>query len=178
MGSHMAIMHFALSEGKRLLHYPARYAFLMETPNERLRAARAKKFDTAIEAAEAMGIPASTYIGHENGHRGFPAKRAPQYARKFGVSEEWLLYGKGDAASGPMLPTEDQLAQMLALARDEMEVGTPYGGWPRAVASSLRAQLERFLEYGLAEAGQRDAPVTSPGKSSRSRRPTKPDARG
>lgn len=91
-------MHNALSQCKRLLHYDADYAFCMSTPNQRLRQAReAAGYSTAVEAATSMGIPVSTYIGHENGHRGFPAARAPQYAKKFKVSEEWLLFGKGDA---------------------------------------------------------------------------------
>src|SRR5690606_10680712 len=97
---HRSIMHIASQESKRLLHYGSHYAFCMSTPNQRLRQAReAAGFQTAKEAAEAMGIPVSTYIGHENGHRGFPAQRAPQYARKFKVSEEWLLYGKGETTS-------------------------------------------------------------------------------
>ena len=93
-------MHIASQECKRLLHYGPRYAFCMSSPNQRLKQAReAAGFATAKDAAEAMGMPVSTYIGHENGHRGFPAKTAPQYARKFKVSEEWLLFGKGAEAS-------------------------------------------------------------------------------
>lgn len=42
-----------------------------------------------------MSLPESTYIGHENGSREFPAKKAAIYARKFKVAEEWLLYGRG-----------------------------------------------------------------------------------
>lgn len=93
-------MHIALQECKRLLHYDADYAFCMTTPNQRLREARAAAgFRTAKDAAESMGVPVSTYIGHENGHRGFPAARAPQYARKFKVTEEWLLFGKGEGVA-------------------------------------------------------------------------------
>lgn len=68
----------------------------MTTPNQRLREARKNAgYDTASEAAEALSIPVPTYIQHENGGRGFPASRAPLYARKFKVTEQWLLYGKG-----------------------------------------------------------------------------------
>jgi len=97
MSAHGSLMHNALQERKRLLHYGARYALRMSTPNQRLRKAREDAgFVTATDAALALGMPRATYIGHENGHRGFPASRAPQYARKFKVSEEWLLYGKGE----------------------------------------------------------------------------------
>lgn len=173
---HPLIMHNALHEGKRLLRYAARYAFCMTTPNQRLREARAKKFETASEAAEALGVKRSTYIGHENGHRGFPAKSAPQYARKFGVSEEWLLYGKGEGASN-LIPTEEQLADMLVEAQRELPANLTIGDWPRTVASALRAQLERFADVGLATGDPEDGPKTSPGKSARSPRPTKPDDR-
>ncbi len=43
-----------------------------------------------------MGVPVSTYLGHENGSRGYPAKKAEIYARKFKVREQWLLYGVGE----------------------------------------------------------------------------------
>lgn len=93
---------------------------VMDTPNERLRAARERAgFQTAKEAALAMGVPVSTYIGHENGHRGFPAKRAPQYARKFKVSEEWLLYGKGGGPTGQSAEVVDIFNSLPAQRRRE-----------------------------------------------------------
>lgn len=139
-------MHFALSESKRLLHYGADYAFRMGSPNERLRQARIKAgYDTAKDAAEAMGVPVSTYIGHENGHRGFPAKRVPQYARKFKVSDCWLLYGKGDADEASPFPSADLIQQMLQeVVNDEVTLGTKPGDLPRILAPALHEQLERF----------------------------------
>lgn len=99
MCGHAPIMQFASQNCKRLLHYSSAYAKCMTTPNERLKQARIEAgFETAVDAADAMSIPRSTYIGHENGNRGFPAGRAPQYARRFKVSEQWLLYGKGGEA--------------------------------------------------------------------------------
>lgn len=68
----------------------------MSTPAERLRIARMRAgFTSGKEAAEALGFPVSTYLGHENGSRGFPASKAFTYARKFKVREQWLLYGVG-----------------------------------------------------------------------------------
>lgn len=40
MASHSPIMHYALQDCKRLLHYDSDYDFWMQTPNERLRFAR------------------------------------------------------------------------------------------------------------------------------------------
>jgi transcriptional regulator with XRE-family HTH domain len=90
-------MHYALSERKRLLHNGCDYTNRMADPAERLRIARLRAgFSTAKEAAEAMGFPVSTYLAHENGSRGYPAKKAYTYARKFKVREQWLLFGVGE----------------------------------------------------------------------------------
>lgn len=148
----------------------------MVTSNERLKIAREKAgFLFAKEAAEAMGIPVSTYTQHENGRRGFPAKRAPQYARKFKVSEEWLLYGKGDGPTIPLEPNEEELAALLREAFLEVPPETKLADWPVIVAGVLHAQLERFRadREALANAGQE----TSHDKSARSSDPTRPSAR-
>lgn len=74
--------------------------------HERLVWARqAAGFETASGAAEALGVEIPTYIGHENGHRGFKA-RAPDYARKFKVSLEWLLTGRGTAKKAKQSTTQ------------------------------------------------------------------------
>ncbi len=107
-----AIMHNALQDCKRLLHYETRYSYGMES-SDRLRDARiAAGYETAKDAAVAMGVPVSTYIGHENGTRGFPAKRAAQYARKFKVTEEWLLYGKK-----PVDTASEEMGELISYAR-------------------------------------------------------------
>lgn len=97
MISHAPVMHNAYTNVKCLLHNNARYSASMSDPAERLRVARLRAgFETGKEAAEAMGIPVPTYLAHENGSRGYPAKRAEVYARKFKVREQWLLYGVGE----------------------------------------------------------------------------------
>lgn len=69
----------------------------MTDPAERLRIARLRAgYETAKDAAEAMGFAVSTYLAHENGSRGYPAKKAEIYARRFKVREQWLLYGTGE----------------------------------------------------------------------------------
>jgi hypothetical protein len=90
-------MHYALRVGKRLLHNDRLYRQIMTDAAERLRIARLRAgFETGKEAAEAMGFPVSTYLAHENGSRGYPAKKAEIYARRFKVREQWLLYGVGE----------------------------------------------------------------------------------
>lgn len=97
MGSHGAVMHYASREDKRLLHNGNSYNAAMDDSASRLRIARLRAgFATGKDAAESMGIPVATYLGHENGSRGYPAKKAEIYARKFKVREQWLLYGVGE----------------------------------------------------------------------------------
>lgn len=74
----------------------------METVSDRLRQAReAAGFENAREAANALGLTYSTYAGHENGSRGPRREQLTQYARKFKVSTDWLLTGKGPPPIGP-----------------------------------------------------------------------------
>lgn len=138
-------MHFAQTECKRLLHSPTHYAFRMTTPNERLRKARARHFESAADAARALNVPVGTYAGHENGHRGFPAKRAPQYAKKFKTTPEWLLYGTGPEDVPDPVPSEEVLEQMLREAiQTEVTVDTKLADLPRILGSNLHEQLKRF----------------------------------
>jgi len=78
----------------------------MSEPYERLQQARkAAGYDDASEAARALGIPEPTYLGHENGSRGFRA-RAPEYAKRFGVALEWLMTGRGQKNRREQAPVE------------------------------------------------------------------------
>lgn len=115
---------------KRQMRFEINYVIGMDTPADRLRAAREHAgFATAKEAAESMGVPVTTYAGHENGSRGIPAKRAVQYARKFKTTEEWILYGKGhnngsaevlDLWANTPLDRREEVIQILRLiARDK-----------------------------------------------------------
>lgn len=70
--------------------------------SDRLKRAReAAGFETASDAARALGVPGPTYIGHENGARGFTTSSAERYARKFKVSLDWLLTGRDDGQQPP-----------------------------------------------------------------------------
>lgn len=61
----------------------------------RLKAARkAAGFLSAIDAAAALDINYRTYIGHENGNRGISRNSLELYAKRFGVTTDWLLSGR------------------------------------------------------------------------------------
>jgi phage repressor protein C with HTH and peptisase S24 domain len=75
----------------------------MTAMHERLIWARKEAgYESAREAAAALGVTESTYMGHENGFRGFKS-RAELYARKFKVSLEWLMTGRGPPNKGRAL---------------------------------------------------------------------------
>ena len=70
------------------------------TPNARLKLVRQRLFDTARAAADAWGIPPTTYynLEQEGAHkRAITPARAKHLAAKTGgiVTAEWLLFGTG-----------------------------------------------------------------------------------
>jgi len=70
----------------------------MEGQAQRLREARASSgFASATAAARTFGWGVAGYVHHENGTRSFSAAMAARYAASYGVTEEWLLYGKPGA---------------------------------------------------------------------------------
>lgn len=81
--------------------------------NERLKQARIDAgFRFASHAADSLGVKRPTYAHHENGTRDFGADEARQYARRFKVSVEWLLYGTKPGATteiGDLEPSPSQL---------------------------------------------------------------------
>jgi phage repressor protein C with HTH and peptisase S24 domain len=109
------------------------YAFMGTPESDRLIKARKHAgFDTAAAAAEALDIKEPTYMGHENGSRGFKSK-AEQYARRFGVSLEWLLTGRGPMERRPTqadLRSEDVAAGFDG--RRDDPAGLPLVAWVNA----------------------------------------------
>lgn len=59
-------------------------------------ARRRAGYATVADAARALGVKYPTYASHENGSAGVRHPVAEKYARKFKVSLEWLLTGRGD----------------------------------------------------------------------------------
>ena len=58
----------------------------------RLRAGVAQRFGVA----DRFGWDYPTYVSHERGQVSLSLQAAKQYAKGFGVSVEWLLYGIGE----------------------------------------------------------------------------------
>jgi transcriptional regulator with XRE-family HTH domain len=173
------MMHYAPLKRKCLLHHVDSYSRSMETANERLIAVRSKKYRTAVEAADAMGLKRATYIQHENGTRGsgsIPRGPAQRYAQFFRVSLDWLLTGKGEGLADDPDPTEAELVEMLRDAIDGVvTMDTRLSDLPRIVAPALREQLARYRAGTVSqrsEDGENDR-----GTSVQSPLATKPSAR-
>lgn len=77
----------------------------MESVADRLRQARQEAgFESVADAARALGVSYPTYAGHENGARGLRRDSLTKYARRFKVSVDWLLTGKGDKSEDAAEP--------------------------------------------------------------------------
>lgn len=88
----------------------------MDDIHSRLTESRIKAgYETATDAAKAMGVNVPTYLGHENGNRGITRSAAVKYARFFQVSLEWLLTGTGSSKDVSLLDSLPPKAQEEAL---------------------------------------------------------------
>jgi phage repressor protein C with HTH and peptisase S24 domain len=145
--------------------------------HERLAEARADAgYAKAAQAAEALGISKPTYHGHENGSRGFKRDAAERYARKFHVSLEWLLTGKGPkegratqamTAAARYVPLVGYVAagaEMHFFANDAPldEIPAPIGATDSTVAVEIRGDsLGSFFDRWLVFYDEVRRPVTS-----------------
>lgn len=77
-----------------------------------VKARLAAGFETAADAARYLGVKYPTYVAHENPNApaSFRSKTAELYARKFRVSLNWLLTGRGDMHGDGMAPVEIPVA--------------------------------------------------------------------
>jgi SOS-response transcriptional repressor LexA len=88
----------------------------MSEVSDRLIIARKKAgFETAADAARALGVKPSTYFSHENGSVGLRSVVASKYARKFKVSTDWLLDGRGQMSGSGPVPYEKEIAGLPLL---------------------------------------------------------------
>lgn len=111
--------------------------------HERLVYARKNAgFETAADAAAALGVNYQTYAGHENGNSGFRADKGELYARRFKVRFEWLMRGKG-----PMIDSGARQAEVVGL----------YDQLPPDLQDAYLNVLR-----GLVEKARRDGPPKDP----------------
>jgi DNA-binding XRE family transcriptional regulator len=69
----------------------------LDLVTDRLRHARLRAgFNQRFAAADKFGWSYPDYVAHERGQVSLSLQLAKQYAKGFGVSVEWLLYGIGE----------------------------------------------------------------------------------
>lgn len=109
---------------------------MSEDIHTRLKQLRIERgFSSARQASDWLGVSYTTYAGHENGQAGIPLKRAQQYARRFKISLEWLLTGKGEPSHSRLI---HQDADFVPLAGD-----VEAGAW-RELHMDDQRQLEQL----------------------------------
>ncbi len=104
----------------------------LDTAHERLEWARQRAgFASKAAFADAVGVPQVTYRAYENGQNGF-SKSAAIFARKLGVSAEWLLEGGPEPTTAPppaavaVPPTNDDgddAIEMVGIQHIDMAYG-------------------------------------------------------
>lgn len=137
--------------------------------HDRLRIARKRRYKTAREASDALGVPYGTYTGHESGSRGF-AEEAERYAKAFRVRAAWLVFeegpmelGKAEQIGGANLPNEvgprTELAPSAASggARDLPNYGTAVGGGSSDGDFRLNGEVTELVARPPALVGRKKA---------------------
>lgn len=92
--------------------------------------------------------------------------------KALGVQPYELIAPVGTAG----LPSEEELADMLRNAQQELPAGLPYSEWPRAVASGLRTRLGLLLNDRASVDGEGASPEPAPAEGAQPPAPTKPGA--
>jgi hypothetical protein len=131
---------------------------MASTRGERLRAARIRRgFKSTRLAAKVLGVAISTYGAHERaeaaGGRDYGPKQAKFYARRFGVSQEWLLTGRGQSA-------RDEFPELGVLQDEQSIPQVPVVGYVGAGGEvHLYAVAQSDLDYVYKPKGSTDTTV-------------------
>lgn len=102
------------------------------------------------QLAEAIGTTRNMLVKLEKGSRGLTSDWLEKIGNELSVPPYLLI------APEHLLPTEQQLAEMLSAAQQTLPAGLPYSEWPRAVAAGLHTRL-RTLAGDRANAADADA---------------------
>lgn len=142
----------------------------LETQADRVKWARVEAgFRSARSAALALGINENTYRAYETGlrasRRGIPRDSLEKIARRFGVSQLWLLSGAGDpkrgvrTAEGAAQPIEGQDIPLLGAALGATAGGFRVDATPRRYVWRTPALAGEFDVYALYVDGDSMAPA-------------------
>lgn len=116
----------------------ARYALrrqVREVVPNNLKALRLRAGLSQAELGSAINSTGSYYGKVERGDKTLTLEFIEKLAVKLGVEPYAII------APDRLFPTEEQLADMLQLAQQQLPVDLPYSEWPRVVASGLHTRL-------------------------------------
>lgn len=132
----------------------------MEEPKHRLQRARLQAgFASPTEAVQRLpgkGLNRNTLISHENGHRPISRKSAALYAKVFGVSPGWLLYGEGpdmDAADLRRVPEGQEFEPDPAFDPDGIQAASNAEPYEPSLPGA-RPEIDVKPGAGLGTVGQ------------------------
>lgn len=124
------------------------------------QARRAAGFETLAEAARYLGVKYPTYAGHENPNSPgtFQTEAAELYARKFKVSLDWLLTGRGEMRGQGVVPVEIEVAGLPVLGKIQAGhwLETSFidsEGEPEMLPVARDARFPRARQYALRVVG-------------------------
>lgn len=151
---------------------------MMNLSAERLKQARLAygngRLRTTADAARHLKVDPVTYTQHENGTRGF-TRRAADYAKRLGVSLDWLLGNSDDMYGGALTasPSADALEEEAALARQFADNAVRLAELSVLVMKlddpDLQKQVIAAVEAVLINAGVLPGPKTARPKPSKPR---------
>lgn len=120
------------------------------------QARRAAGFETLADAARYLGVKYPTYAGHENPNSPgtFQTEAAELYARKFKVSLDWLLTGRGEMRGQGVTPAEIEVAGLPVLGNIQAGhwLETSFidsEGEPELLPVARDARFPRARQYAL-----------------------------
>ena len=113
--------------------------------SRRLKVARVTRgFDTGVQAAEAMGIPVPTYLGHEAGKSSLSAATTRLYAAFLAINDNWLQNGTLPSGLGTKL---DECLIQIKDAEDAAAYRNLASSYRRPSESRMAA-LKNVLQAG------------------------------
>ncbi|WP_052726302.1 S24 family peptidase [Devosia epidermidihirudinis] len=95
-----------------------------------MKARKHAGFDSVQQAVDACGFKYPTYAGHENGSSGFRAPTGAIYAKRYKVSFDWLMNGRG-----PMIPEGERqvrLSGYVGAGQEVYQFDDGNAGWVEA----------------------------------------------
>jgi len=104
-----------------------------------LPALRARKGWSQTDLANAIGTTLNTLGKLERGERPLSSDWLEKMARALDCAPFEII------APADLLPSDEELADMLRLAQQRLPVDLPYSEWPRAVSGFLRTRLAMLV---------------------------------